>query len=471
MGVQVLGATTLPLVGEGGSAVTVDWRVLLFAGALTALTGLIFSVLPALGGGGRDLTAAFKGTQLGGSRPYRYTQSALVVVQFAFALALLVGAGLLVRTFTMLQRIDPGFTTDRVITLPMSFTGPQSIESAPVDRIARDGERRLNAIPGIAAAGVTVGLPLHPHAILGFQIVGRPRRGAFHGGTAWFSVSPRFLDAIQLPLIRGRLLSENDAASTGRVVLINRTMADRYWPKEDPLGAQLVVGGGPDFAPEPPMQVVGIVGDIRDYALKQAPMSTVYVPISQVSDRVTTLNLTVLPMTWVIRTKSEPMPLVPTIHRELQGASGLPAGRVAPLEDAIFQSTAGARLNMSLSTVFGLVALLLAAVGVYGVMAYTVTRRTPEIGVRLALGATAGRVRMLVFRQGITLLFIGLGLGLLCAYGLGTVLASLLFEVTPHDPVIFLTAPAALAIVACLAIWLPARRAASVNPLVALRTE
>jgi ABC-type antimicrobial peptide transport system permease subunit len=248
-------------------------------------------------------------------------------------------------------------------------------------------------------------------------------------------------------------------------------MADRYWPKEDPLGARLTVGAGPDPGPEEPMQIVGIVGDIRDYGLKQGPMPTVYVPISQVSDRSTTLNLTVLPVTWVIRTSSEPTPLVPIIRRELQQASGLPVGLVSSMEDAIIQSTAGARLNMLLSTVFGGIALLLAAIGVYGVMAYTVARRTSEIGIRLALGATAGRVRTLVLRQGVTLVFIGLGIGILCAYGLGHLMASLLFEVTPHDTAVFLTVPAVLTIVACVAVWLPARRAASVDPLVAVRAE
>ncbi|MGE3577959.1 MAG: ADOP family duplicated permease [Vicinamibacterales bacterium] len=472
-GVQVLGATTLPLVGNAGSAVTLDWRVLLCACAVTTLTGLTFCVLPVLAVGRSKLTAALKGSglQLGMSRgPFRGAQSALVVIQVALALALVVGAGLLAKTLTGLQRIEPGFTTSRVVTLSMSFTGPSVINTAVVDRVAREGERRLHAVPGIAAAGATVGLPLHPHAIVPFQIMGRPRRGPFHGGAAWFSVSPGLSKAMELPLIRGRMLSDGDSALGARVALINRTMADRYWPKEDPLGGQLVVGG-PGLAPAQPMQVVGIVGDIRDYTLKQAPTPTIYVPVGQVPDQMTTMNLTVLPVSWVIRTDAASMPLVPAIRRELQQASGLPVGPVVSMEDAIAHSTAGAQINMLLSASFAGIAVLLAVVGVYGVMAFAVARRTSEIGIRLALGATAGRVRALLLGQGITLVSIGLGAGMLCAYGLGSVMASLLFEVTPHDPVILATVPAGLAVVALIAAWIPARRAAMVQPVVALRSE
>jgi predicted lysophospholipase L1 biosynthesis ABC-type transport system permease subunit len=250
-------------------------------------------------------------------------------------------------------------------------------------------------------------------------------------------------------------------------------MARQYWPQGDPLSDQLVIGKGigPAFA-EGPRQIIGIVGDIRDGALSDDPQPTMYVPFAQVTDGVTALNARISALGWVVRTRGEPHALSVPIQKELREASGgLPVARIKSMDEIVVQSTARSDFNMLLLTVFGCAALLLAAIGVYGLMAYSVEQRTQEIGIRLALGAELSQVRNMVIAQGMSLAVAGVIIGTAAALGLSRLIESLLFGVTARDPMVFVVVPIVLSVVALIAVWLPAVRATRIDPIEALRCE
>jgi predicted permease len=284
-------------------------------------------------------------------------------------------------------------------------------------------------------------------------------------------MSPGYFDVFRIPILRGRDFTDRDSPGSGGVVIINQTMARRYWPKGDPLREQLVIGRGvgPAFV-EGPRQIVGIVGDVRDGALNQDPLPTMYVPFAQVPDGVTALNSRLAALGWVVRTRGEPHALSTAIQKELREASGgLPVARIKSMDEIVVQSTARSDFNMMLLTVFGCAALLLAAIGVYGLMAYSVEQRTQEIGIRLALGAELSQVRNMVMVQGMTLAVAGVLIGTAFALGLSRLIESLLFGVTARDPIVFVAVPVVLTVVALVAVWLPALRATRIDPIDALR--
>jgi predicted lysophospholipase L1 biosynthesis ABC-type transport system permease subunit len=256
-------------------------------------------------------------------------------------------------------------------------------------------------------------------------------------------------------------------------VIINQAMARKVWPKGDPLSDHLLIGHGvgPEFE-EPPRQVVGIVGDVHESSLGQEPGPMMYVPTAQVADGVTALNARIGPIAWVVRTRVSPESLRPAISKALLEASGgLPVADIRSMNEIVIRSTARQNFNMLLLTIFAGSALLLAAIGIYGLMAYSVQQRTQEIGIRMALGAEKGAVRSMVIFQGVRLAVIGVVIGLVAAFGLARLLASLLFQTKTWDPVSFTLVPALLIAVAFLAVWVPAQRAIRVDPVDALRYE
>jgi predicted lysophospholipase L1 biosynthesis ABC-type transport system permease subunit len=262
-------------------------------------------------------------------------------------------------------------------------------------------------------------------------------------------------------------------AGAAGVVIINQAMAKQFWPQGDPLSDQLVIGKGigPEFV-EGPRQIIGVVGDVRDSALNQDPRPAMYVPFAQVPNGVTALNARVSALGWVVRTRSEPHALSPSIQKELREASGgLPVARIQSMDEIVVQSTARSDFNMLLLTVFGCAALLLAAIGVYGLMSYSVEQRTQEIGIRLALGAELGQVRNMVIVQGMSLAVAGVAIGTVSAFALSRLIETLLFGVTARDPVVFVAVPGVLTLVALIAVWLPALRATRIDPIDALRCE
>ncbi len=384
-----------------------------------------------------------------------------------------IGSALLIRTSLALRSVDPGFDANGVLTMRMSLTGPRFQKSENVELMVRDGVERLRRIPGVVTASATCCVPLEGGYGLPFIIVGRPLEGPAHGGGGWITSSPGFFDVYKIPIKRGRAFSDRDTASSPAVVIINEAMAKQYWPKGDPLNDRLAIGRGVmrEFKDEPERQIIGIVGDVRDGGLNNEPGPRMYIPQAQVPDAANALNVRLTPMAWVVRTRVEPMSLSAQIQEELRKASGLPVSDIRAMDEVVQRSMSRQRFNMWLMSVFGGSALLLAAIGIYGLMAYSVQQRTQEIGIRLALGAEAHHVKNMVVFQGMALTMVGVVVGLASAFALARVLQSLLFGVQARDPLVFVSVPVVLSLVAFFAVWIPARRASKVDPLIALRYE
>jgi len=316
-------------------------------------------------------------------------------------------------------------------------------------------------------------VPLEGGLGLPFIIVGRPLDGPSHGGGRYMITTSEYLNVFKIPVLRGRGFTDNDRGGSPPVVLINQAMAKQYWKDGDPLVDRLIIGQGmgPDFKDQP-RQIIGVVSDIRDNGLNNNPGPTMYVPQSQLPDGINALNSRILPQAWVVRTKVEPHSLIMPIQKELSDASGgLALAPIRTMDEIVSRSTRSTDFNTLVLTIFAGTALLLAAIGIYGLMAYSVEQRTQEIGIRLALGAEYGRVRNMVVFQGMRLALVGVIIGVASAFGLTKLIASLLYGVKERDPLVFIGVPVLLSAVALVAVWLPARRATRVSPVDALRSE
>jgi predicted permease len=466
----------LPRVGEDGALVAIDWMVVAYTMVVSLGTGVLFGLIPALQGSKADLAGTLKegGGRSGTGFRQNKAQSILVVAEVALALVLLIGSALLIRTSIALAHVDPGFDAHHVLTMRMSLAAPQFEKSDAVERLVRTGVERLRAVPGVVEASATCCVPLQGGYGLPFQVVGRPLGdGPFHGNGGWMTVSPGYFEVFRIPVKRGRTFTERDTTASVPVVIINEAMARRFWPKGNPLNDRLVIGRGVmrEFAAEPERQIVGIVADSRDGGLNADPQPQMFIPQSQVPDLANALNVKLTPMAWVVRTTTPPGSMRSAVENAIKQTTGLPVSEVRSMEEVVSLSISRERFNMWLMTVFGASALLLAAIGIYGLMAYSVEQRRQEIGIRMALGAQAAGVRRMVVWQGMRLAAVGIVLGVAGAFGLARVMTNLLFQVTPRDPVIFVAMPLLLAAVAWLAVWLPARRASHVDPLIALRYE
>ena len=477
-GIRVLLAINtagLPRLGQDGSMVGVDWRVVGFTILLSTITGVIFGLIPALQGSRADLNANLKESSGRSGSGFRQNKarSLLVVTEVALALVLLVGSALLIRTSVALAGVDPGFDPSNVLTMRMSLTGERFLTANGVDLMIQDGVRRLEALPEVEMASATCCVPLQGGYGLPFTIVGRPLEGPSHGGGGWTTASPGFFDVFRIPVRRGRVFTERDDGVGPPVVVINETMANQFWPEGDPLEDRLVIGRGvmAEFADEPERQIIGIVGDVRDGALNADPGPRMYIAQGQLTDGANALNVSITPMSWLVRTRVDPYVVSDRIQEELRQTVGLPVSDVRSMDDVVSVSVSRQRFNMWLMTIFGASALLLAAIGIYGLMGYSVQQRTREIGIRLALGAGTGEVRNMVVWQGMTLAVIGVIIGLASSFGLSQFIASLLFGVQARDPMVFVSIPVMLSLIALVAVWLPARRASRVDPITALRYE
>jgi predicted permease len=466
----------LPRIGIDGSGVSMDWRVVLFTVAATIGTGLLIGLIPALQGSRVDLNTTIKESASRSGSGFRQnkTRSILVIVEVALALILLVGAGLLIRTSIALAAVDPGFDSTNVLTMRMSLSGPRFVTADGVDRMIRDGVERLGALPGVELASATCCVPLQGGYGLPMQIVGRPLTdGPYHGGGGWVTASPGYFDVFKIPVKRGRVFSERDDKVALPVVVINEAMAKQFWPNGDPLSDKLVIGRGVmrEFAGEPERQIIGIVGDTHLGSLTTNPGPTMYIPQAQVTDAANALNVGLTPMAWIVRTRTAPRSLSAQIQEQLRKATGLPVSDIETMDRVVALSVSRQRFNMLLMIVFAGAALLLASIGIYGLMAYSVEQRTQEIGIRIALGALASSVRRMVVMQGLRLAIVGVLIGVASAYGLAQLIQSILFGVKARDPLVFVGIPVVLAVVALVAVWLPAMRASRVDPLTALRYE
>jgi predicted permease len=466
----------LPMVGDHGTGVGIDWRVAAFALAVSLVTGIVFGLFPALQGSLVDLNSVLKesGGRSGTGLRQNKARAVLVIAEVSLAVVLLVGSALLIRTFLAMYKVDRGFETKNVITMQMSLTGPRFLKSTDAADTIRSGVERVRALPGVAAANATCCIPLQGGFDLNFDVIGRPPAGLSSNQDAgWVPMSPGFFEVFRIPLKRGRTFTWKDDNKSQPVVVINETMARKYWKDGDPLKDRIIIGTGvmKELKDEPIRQIVGIVGDVRDQGLDNEPRPTVYVPQAQLPDVLNAWLVRQTPMTWVIRTQTEPHSLVPLIQEQLRQATGLPVADVTSMDEIVSLSTGRQRFSMLLMTVFGSAALLLAAIGIYGLMAYTVEQRTHEIGIRLALGAETNQVRDMVVRQGMGLALAGVAVGIAAAWGLSRIIEGFLFGVKARDPLVFLAVPFLLTAASLLAVWFPAHRASRVNPLDSLRYE
>ncbi|MFY9570649.1 MAG: ABC transporter permease, partial [Blastocatellia bacterium] len=445
-------------------AIGIDRRVFAFTLAISLLTGIGFGLAPAIQVSKPDLSDALKEGGRASSVGFRHNRfrSTLVVSEVALSLVLLIGAGLMIRSFITLLNVDPGLNARNVLTLDVGlprnkYTGPQ--QAAFFEQIVS----RMQSLPGVQSAGAVYPLPLSgAEEGMGFGIEGRPPAPAGDPnitGPRW--VSSDYFKVMGMSLLKGRELTERAGANTPRVVVINETMARAYWPDQDPLGKRVAF----DLTNNTPnwREIVGIVKDVKHSSLDESSKAELYIPFSQSPSFF---------MTVVIRTSGDPLNLVAAARNEVLAVKDdQPISNVHTMEELLSNSIAQRRFNMLLLSIFAGVALVLSAVGIYGVMSYTVAQRTHELGVRMALGAQTSHVVGLVVKQGMTLALVGVGIGLAASFAVTRILASLLFGVSTTDTLTFSLIALLLSGVALVACYLPARRATRVDPMTALRYE
>jgi putative ABC transport system permease protein len=465
-----LAPANLPLTPQ----VELGWRVFVFAAATAVLTGLLFGLFPALQslrlGIGNPLREA--GTRTTGNAATNRARQMLVVAEMAISLVLLAGAGLLIETFKNLSGVEPGFDAHHVLTLQMSVSDERFRTTTATASMAKRVLTRLEAIPGVEAVGTITALPTELGFDDPFEIIGRPASDEV-ADEFMRVVSPHYFSAMRIPIVAGRGFTEQDTQQGRGVIIINQALARKYFPHENPIGRQMLVGRimGPIFA-DMPREIVGVVGDTRDGGLGEPAQPIYFEPLAQLPDGVMSLTNQLVPVNWVIRTTGDPLAMAERIRREtLTASGGVPMAQPRLLEQVVGDSIARQRFTMTLLGVFASMALLLGAIGLYGVISYSVAQRTRELGIRAALGAARNDLARLVITQGMWLLGIGLAVGLVAALALTQFLKGMLYGVTAFDPRVLASVTALLAVVALAACGLPALRAARIDPVIALRDE
>jgi putative ABC transport system permease protein len=460
--------------------ITLDGRVLGFTFAISLLAGMIFGLAPAFQSSKLDINDALKGVGapsavgVAGSRG-RHTRCMLVVSEVALSLTLLVGAGLMIKSFLRLQGVDPGFEPESVLTADLSLPRAKYPDGQKVSAFHEQLLSRLAALPGVEAVGLGSSLPLSgTNADTSFFIDGQPMlepRDRPH--THYRAISPDYFRAMGMRVVEGRAFAEQDHAQAPRVAIINETMARRFWPAQSALGKRVALDSeAMKFFPDRPPQldlaagmreVVGVVRDVRHDGLETEPQPEMYFPDRQRPER--EMNL-------VVRAAVDPESLAASVRGAVSAIDpDQPVVNVKPMSRLLADSVAKPLFNSLLGAVFAAVALILTITGVYGVMSYAVAQRTREMGIRMALGARGQDVLKLVIGQGMKPVIVGVALGLAGAYALTRLMATLLFGVSATDPAVFVGVAALLAAVALLACYLPARRATKVDPVIALRKE
>jgi putative ABC transport system permease protein len=440
-----------------GIRLDIDLRVLAFTLAVSVLTGIVFGTFPALQLARVNPGPVLRDGGRGVSTSAGWMKNLLLVAQVALALLLLIGAGLLVRSFAQLLRVDPGFDPHNVLTMNVSLP---TIKYATAERqIAFFDEvlRRTSALPGVQSAAISAALPLSTIRITPVLPEGQPNLPL---GQRPFldieAISPQWFRTMRVPLRAGREFSEIDTARAPKVVIVNETFARRFWPDQNPVGKRVIVGRGPT-----PSEVVGVAADVRNRGLAQSPQAQLYLPFPQ------------LPwgnMNLLVRTAVAPLSLAPAVRAQISAVDAdEPVVNIQTVDDLMDNSRAQPRFTMVLLGIFSATAFLLAAIGIYGVLAYSVAQRRHELGIRVALGAGRGNILSLVIRRGLTLTLAGIAIGLAAALFLTRLMASMLFEIGDRDPTTFIIAPLIFLAVALLASYLPAQRATKVDPMEALR--
>jgi putative ABC transport system permease protein len=454
--------------------IRLDTRVLFFTLAVSVVTGLLFGLAPAIQISKSNLNESLKegGRSATGSAHRNYVRSLLVVSEVALSLLLLVGAGLLMKSFLNLQRADIGFNPDHVLTTRIALPDARYTENAQIENFYRALLQRVEHLPGVQYAGLTRGLPMNGGIESGITIEGREVRDRKDTIVAVnLTVTPDYFRAMEIPLIKGRYFTDEDKTGAPPVVLIDEMLATRYFADQDPIGKRLRLGG--QDAPFPWMQIVGVVKHVKHYGPDEEGRVEIYRPYFQL------LSMPNVPgarlnnsMVLAVRTTGEPTALTGAIRNAvLEIDKDQPISLVQPMTQIVAASVSSQKFATWLLAIFAAVALMLAALGLYGVMAYSVTQRTHEIGIRIALGAARRDVLQLIVGHGMRLTLVGVGLGLVGSFVVTRLLKSLLYGVSAADPLTYGGVALLLALVALVACLLPARRATRVDPMIALRYE
>ncbi|HKP86346.1 MAG TPA: ABC transporter permease [Blastocatellia bacterium] len=452
-----VGADTIPRAKE----IKIDAAVLGFTLLVSLITGLIFGLVPALQASKPNLNESLKegGRNVSASFRRNPVRSLFVIAEVAICLVLLIGAGLMIKSFARLLNINPGFNPENVLAINVSLSGSKYREREQVTAFYKQVLERISSVPGAKDSAAVAALPMAGgFGSRYFRIEGRPPTPPGQGNNANVNIiTPGYFQTMNIPLIAGRDLDERDAGKSPEVTIINQEMARRYWPDEDPLGKRLAVGDGPWRT------VVGVVGDVKQSALEAETRPEMFWPYYQTGVPFATL---------VVRTTGKPEAMIAAVRSEAQTVDkDLPLYNIKTMEQVISESVSNRRLNVLLLGIFGGLALVLAAVGLYGVMSYSVSQRTREIGIRMALGANRRDVTRLVVGQGMVLALTGVAVGLGASFALTRLMSSLLYEVSVTDPITFAALSLLLIGVAGMSSYIPARRAMKVDPIVALRYE
>lgn len=458
------GVELLVKLSEGSipptAQIRIDATVLAFTFLTSVITGVLFGLAPALRTMRLNLSESLKeGGRTDGDGTHRNrTRSVLVVLESAVAVMLLIGAGLLVRSLIQLQNVSPGFDPHNVLTMRVDLPRDKYSTAEKSGNFFSQLESRINGLPGVEHVGMVSELPLsgQPND-MPYTVEGRPPVSSDQAFDDDFRrVNTRYFSAMRIPFLRGRNFTEQEVRESAKLVIISDLLARQVFPNEEPIGKRLIMAMN-----NQPFEIIGIVGDIRHRALESTPSPAMYVP----SNQAPWMNI-------VLRTQGDPASLAGAVRNEVRALDpDQPVAMMRTMDQWMETAVAGPRYRTALLALFAFVALVLASTGIYGVMSYSVSQRTHEIGVRMALGARRMDVMKLVVRQGMTLVTVGVALGVLGAMALTRVMSTLLFGVTAKDPLTFVVVATLLTLVAFVACYLPARRATKVDPLVALRYE
>ena len=447
----------------GSNAIGVDFRILAFTMAISLATGVVFGLVPALQASNPNLNESFKETAgtIGGGR--NRLRGFLVVSEIALAIVLLIGAGLLIKSFVHLQTISPGFNSNYVLSMQVSLPFSKYNDSPKVIGFYRQLLQRVSTLPGVQSAGAISNLPLSGYEWnASFIVEGQPTgpgEAEPHGDPR--AISPDYFRAMGIPLLKGRYFTGADSESALPVTIVDETLARRYWPNEDPIGKRIAFEGS-DENPRW-MQIVGVVGHVKHYGLDAESKVQYYYPYVQSTQQT---------MFVVVHTNGNPLNLTGALKDAVHGIDkDQPIYNITTMDDLLSKSLTQRRFSMMVLTVFAGIALLLAGVGIYGVMAYSVSQRSHEIGIRMALGAQRRDVLKLVISQGMLLTIIGVGTGLVGAFVLTRWITTLLYGISPTDADTFLWISLLIAFVSLVACYIPARRATRLDPVIALRYE
>jgi putative ABC transport system permease protein len=456
-----------------------DWRIFVFTIGVSLLTGILFGLIPALQISKPDVASTLNeaGTRSSTSRHQNLTSKTLVALEMALALMLLISASLLIRTFAGLSSAESGIDFHHVYTMLTSLAGDRYQTTEATTRLTRQALQNIESIAGVDSASTSLVIPATSSVgQLAFDIPGKavPSSQEHNGREQWRTVSPHFFKVFRIPLLSGRVFTEHDDMGGAAIVIVSAAFARKFFANENPIGKTLDIGKGigPTYADYARREIVGVVGDTCETGLVGGKVPVMYIPQAQQPQGMTKIFNSSVPLAWEVRSSLDEKSLITAVAKAVHEVDGrLPLGEVRPMDKILADSISRQNFNMLLLSIFATSALLLAAIGIYGVVSYSVQQQTKDIGVRMALGADKHTILAMVLRQGLTPAFIGVATGLAGAFGLTRLMGSLLYGVKPGDPVSFFGVAAILLMVALLAVLVPARRAISLDPVAALRSE